>query len=190
LAVSLGVLYVCTGNICRSPLAERLLLARLVGPDAGDVRVVSAGTRAVVGHQMDDTSAQVLSELGGRPEGHVAQQLRPELVEQADLILTATSAHRSGIVRSTPAAMRKVFTMREFARLGAGLPPPRPGPNGGKLIRRVGEVAGRRGFLDPPADGQDEIADPIGAPLPLVRECGQQISVSVDAALRILGLAP
>ena len=137
---------------------------------------------------MDETSAQVLTELGGRPEGHVAQQLTPELVQQADLILTATTTHRSAIVRNAPAAMRKAFTMREFARLGAGLPPPRPGPSGGKLIRRVGEVAARRGLIDAPAEGADEIGDPIGAPLPEVRVCGAQISASVDAALRILGL--
>src|SRR5439155_17630059 len=93
------------------------------GPNGTSVRTSSAGTRALVGYGMDGASAAVLRELGGDPDGHVARQLVPELVMRADLVLASDSVNRGDIVRTSPLAMRRVFTMREFARLGAGLGP-------------------------------------------------------------------
>src|SRR4051795_5389163 len=68
--VSFVVLFVCTGNICRSPIAERLLAARLPDPS---IRAASAGTRAMVGYGIDQTAAHVLRRLGGEPDGHGAR---------------------------------------------------------------------------------------------------------------------
>jgi protein-tyrosine phosphatase len=62
----LHILFVCTGNICRSPSAERLATA--AGASAS-----SAGTRAVIGHPMHPESARVLRDLGGDPDGFVAR---------------------------------------------------------------------------------------------------------------------
>lgn len=174
------MLFVCTGNLCRSPMAERLMLARLrVG---ADVRVHSAGTRAAVGRGMDQPSAQVLRELGGDPEGHVAVQLQPGDVERAGLILTATSEHRSRVVQETPRAMRRAFTVREFARLGARVEPPE------SLVAQVAAVAAQRGYVDPPEAGADEILDPIGQSAAFVQEVGRQLDDSVAEVVRILGL--
>lgn len=112
------VLTVCTGNVCRSPLVERLLQQRfdvLRGP--GTVRVRSAGTGALAGHAMDARSAAILSELGGEPAGFVARGLTTGMVSQASLVLTATREHRSQVVRLQPRALRYTFTVREFATL-------------------------------------------------------------------------
>lgn len=178
------VLFVCTGNVCRSPMGERLLLAR-----AGSALAVSsAGTRALVGYAMDGPSAVVLRDLGGDPEGHVARQLAPEMVAGADLVLTSDSDNRGVVVRTYPLAMRRVFTMREFARLGAGLGPLATAGSAAALQDRIAEVAGRRGLVEPGEPGADEIGDPFGAPLPEVQRCGQQVSAAVDGVVAALGI--
>ncbi|HET6876267.1 MAG TPA: hypothetical protein VFH38_01920 [Jatrophihabitans sp.] len=187
--MSLRVLFVCTGNICRSPMAERMLQARLDKSGSAAVTTSSAGTRAVVGHPMDALAARVLREHGGEPDGHRGRQLSADLVETADLVLTADSAHRSRVVREVPLAMRRTFTLREFARLGAALDPPRPTPAGDRLQRRVAEIAARRGEAPPAEPGGDDIGDPFGAPLPVMQMCGQQIAAVIDQICGILGVA-
>lgn len=180
--MSFTVLFVCTGNICRSPMAERLLAARL--PDH-PIRTASAGTRAVVGYGMDRTAAHVLRELGGDPDGHVARQITPEMVRSAGLVLTATTTHRDAVIRANPGAMRRTFTLREFVRLGSGADEPGTDPT-----RRVLAVAGRRGVAEPAHDGADDIADPYGAPLAVMERCGEEISDAIDAVVGILGGRP
>ena len=173
------VLFVCTANICRSPMAERLFWARF--PAGAEIETSSAGIRALRGHPMDAPSANVLKELGGDPSGHAATQLTGALVDRADLILTATSEHRADILREVPAAMRRTFTLREFARLGESA---RHDP-AGSLADRVSVVGAQRGLAGPAGPG-DEIGDPFGAALDVVRLCGKQISDAVDGVLSVL----
>lgn len=187
-AATLDILLVCTGNICRSPMAERLMASRLGERGAQRIRLVSAGTRAVEGHAMDAACADIVRDLGGDPTGHKAQQLVPYLVQHAGLILTASETHRSSIVRSHPASLRKTFTMREFVRLGSALTPPRPGPQGTQLHRQVELIAAQRGAGPAPRDGDDDIVDPLGAPVVEVRRCGLTVSEAVDGVLACLGV--
>ncbi len=168
-------------------MAERLLQARVNGGAA--VVATSAGTRAVVGYGMDGAAAYVLRALGGDPDGHVARQITPELVAEADLVLAATTLHRSVVIRAQPAAMRRTFTLREFARLGAALPPASgaTGADGADdLRRRVADVSGQRGVQPAVEENADDIADPFGAPLPVMERCGQEISAATDAIVRVL----
>lgn len=117
------VLVVCTGNVCRSPLLERLLQREVdAAHGAGAVAVRSAGTRALVGSAMDDRSAQLLRRLGGDPEGFAARSLTDQVVAGADLVLTATPEHRSDVVRLDPRALRRTFTVHEFAALADAVP--------------------------------------------------------------------
>lgn len=113
-APAFRVLFVCIGNVCRSPVGERLLAARL--PEDRFV-VGSAGVGAMVGYAMSKYAAAELEGYGGDPTGFAARQLTPELIEGADLILTATRELRSQVLSEAPGALRRTFTILEFAAL-------------------------------------------------------------------------
>jgi protein-tyrosine phosphatase len=185
--VSFRVLFVCTGNICRSPIAERLLRAR-VGNQAPPLTAASAGTRAVTGYGMDRDAATVLRELGGDPDRHVARQLTPGVLAWADLVLTATTAHRSDVIQTDPMAMRRTFTMREFVRLATPLASLATDSSVPTLQAYVAKVADQRGHAEPAAPGADDIADPYRMPLPVMQECGREIASVVDGLLAVMGI--
>lgn len=166
-------------------MADRLLQARLSARQRATVRSASAGLRAVSGYPMDSLAADVLADLGGDPAGHVARQITADMVRDADLVLTASNEHRSRIVRDYPAAMRRTFTMREFARLGGTVEAP---SNGTPLSARVRAVASQRGVVDAVDPSSDDIADPFGATAEVMRMCGVAIAETVDALTQILGL--
>jgi len=190
--VSFSVLFVCTGNICRSPAAERLFRARL--PAGADVTVSSAGTQGLVGRPMDGPSALALRELGVDADRHVARRLTRRLIDEADLILTASEEHRSVVLHEAPLMLAKTFTLLEFARLGAGLAgrdgsAPNEVPTADQLRTRAAEVAGQRGIAEPAARGQDDVADPFGGSLDVARASVTAVSDAVDRVLVALGLA-
>lgn len=173
------VLTVCTGNLHRSPLAENLLTARL-GRCAETFRVSSAGTGATPGEPMDPVAVALLAELGVTPSGADARRLTTELVEAADLVLGAATEHRDAAVRLSPVwALRRAFTLREFARLvrdddAAGITDP---------VRRAAalvDVAVRRRGADVGQQGDDDVADPYGAPEAVARSSALRIAESVE----------
>ena len=183
--VPFRVLFVCTGNICRSPVAERLFVARVAEPS---ILAASAGMRGLSGYPIDASSAYALQELGIDPAGHVAQRVTAELTAAADLILTAETAHRSGLVQSEPRLFRRTFTLREFARLGAEFGPLESPWSIATLTSRVAEIAGQRGRVESPVAGADEIADPFGGSLDVARACVREIADAVDRVIAALGL--
>ncbi|MFI9487058.1 low molecular weight phosphatase family protein [Promicromonospora sp. NPDC052451] len=117
--MAFSVLAVCTGNICRSPAVETLLRHAL----DPSVTVASAGTRALVGQPVAEPMAELLTAEGLPPTGFVARQLEPALVEQADLVLALTTAHRARVVESVPSAVRRTVTVTELGRLSSTLAP-------------------------------------------------------------------
>jgi protein-tyrosine phosphatase len=108
-----GLLLVCTGNVCRSPAAERLLTQALAHDK--DLRVSSAGTRALVDQPMDPTMAELLSAAGARPEGFRARLLTADLLRRADVVLVMAREHRSAVVALEPTAVRRTFLLLEIA---------------------------------------------------------------------------
>lgn len=118
-----AILMVCTGNVCRSPLLERLVQQALDERfGAGAVPVRSAGTLGLVGEPMDERAAGVLRGLGGDPEGFVARRLSEPMIRSAALVLTATRDHRAQVSRMHPRAMKRTFTFRELAHIVASVP--------------------------------------------------------------------
>jgi protein-tyrosine phosphatase len=129
----LMILFVCTGNTCRSPMAEllcRRMLAERMGcamvdlEDRG-VQVASAGMAAVAGGGPTEEAIRVLADLGLDLRSHVTQPLTEPLVRQADLIFTMTQAHRQGLVAQWPSAADRTIVL---AASGTDIADPIGGP--------------------------------------------------------------
>lgn len=178
------LLFVCTGNLCRSPFAERRTLDLLGGGEAS-LQVGSAGTRAVVGAPMDEDSARVLAEFGGSALGHRARELTRELIDEADLVLTMSTRHRTATLERSPVSLHKTFTLTEAVALLDRLESS-DDPSGAPLDEHFRAMAGRlsraRSLLPRPHPGFADVPDPIGRPVAVHREVGQVI----DDALRAL----
>ncbi len=183
------MLVVCTGNICRSPLAERLLRVRLAEAGVQGIEVASAGTHAMAGHPMPIEAARELEGVGGDPAGHVSRQLSADLVRDADLVVTATLAHRSAVVTLHPRALRYAFTMRELARLlyASDLGSVAASEPGVDRVRALAALAvGRRGVAPPAGPGDDDVVDPYGRGPATYAEATAQMAPAVQALARAL----
>lgn len=146
--------------------------------------IASAGTRAVVGAPMQPESAAQLK-CRGTPDGFVARQVTPALVEGNDLILCATRDHRSTVVRLAPRALNKTFALTDFADLVSQVPPrplapgPLDGPETSALTLLVRAAARERGSVQPRTDDAAAITDPIGRP----EEVFAQMAHEIEAVL-------
>ena len=105
---------VCTGNTCRSPMAEILLREQIrVKYGSEDaVRVVSAGVAAGIGSGASPQAVQVMGERGLDLTGHSSQPLDDNIMSVADLVLTMTRGHRAAILAAWPNMHDRVFTVR------------------------------------------------------------------------------
>lgn len=110
------LLFVCTGNVCRSPMAEYMLRARL-GP-ASPWRVGSAGVAAVEGAPASAPAVSVLREMGLDLRPHRSRQLTPELVDAAALLVVMTNLHSVQIRMIRPRAAERIFLLKSFDPVG------------------------------------------------------------------------
>ena len=151
-----AILCVCTGNVCRSPVAERLLAARL-GPE---VQVASAGTLGLAGRGIEPEMLAQLTAAGIAGNDFVARRVTAADVRGADLVLGLGREHRSEAVELVPAAVRRSFTLLEFARL-LGTISPEELPHGtiADRLRAAVPLAAVRRRRVASAD-LDDVADP------------------------------
>ena len=192
------VLMVCVGNICRSPMAERLLAARLrerAGPDAARlVRVHGAGTGDWhVGRPMHPVAAAEVRRRGGDPDAFGARLLSPAMVAESDLVLTASSDQVRLVVASGASvghdARAHTFVLGEFVRLVDGadldaLPPFAPTAEAVAARGRalVAALDGRRDGVR----GTDEVPDPYGLGPEEFAATADQIDRAVDRLADLL----
>jgi protein-tyrosine phosphatase len=177
----LTLLAVCTGNVCRSPAAERLLLARLA-PSAAEVAVSSAGTHALVGHPIDPPVAELLQREGIDPAGFSARQLVPEHIRSADLVVVMTKAHRSAVVAAEPTAVRKTFLLRELAALGTRVAQAGwPEDVGEDPVARLQGLPRLSAVHRPEVTKSDlEVVDPYRRPADVYQRAVRDIATAVD----------
>ncbi|MFI5795271.1 low molecular weight phosphatase family protein [Streptomyces sp. NPDC051677] len=176
------VLFVCTGNVHRSVLAERLLAARL--PPGAALRPESAGTQAWHRSRMEDTTRAVVEELGGDGCRFTSRPLTAQLVVGAGLVLGLAREHREAAVRLAPSAMRRCFTLKEFVRLADG----GGAEGGGEFDAVVAAAATRRGAAAPVPPAEDDIPDPWGRPREELYECALEIDRAVSGLVRLWGM--
>ncbi len=164
-----SVLCVCMGNICRSPMAERLLVADLaaLGAEPDLVYVHGAGTGGWhAGDTMDPQAARQVLARGGATDGFRARKLLGEHVDASDLVLTATAEQVDFVVALRPDAAGRTFVWGQFARLlpsVAGQLPPAGRDAGSVYARGVALVD----LVDKARDevrDEDDLADPWGRP--------------------------
>ncbi len=106
------ILFLCTGNICRSPMAEGLFRQAVRG--RGEFRVLSAGLGAEDGHPPTNHSVQAMQEIGLDISRQRSRALTTEMVKQADFIFGMTHSHTDTVALLYPAAAEKTFLLREF----------------------------------------------------------------------------
>jgi len=190
------ILYVCVANICRSVLAERLTRLEMAGQPvewARHFQVSSAGTRGRDGQRMHPHIGSLLSTWGADPTGFAARRVTPALVQETDLVLTATTQERDEVIGMLPTTLRRTFTINEFARLATWLGEPddhedRPAPAARRLVIRA---LAARGLVRPDAplpDGTvlpDDIVDPTGGTAAF-QKCGGNVRQAVRAVVGTL----
>lgn len=158
------ILTVCTGNICRSPLAESVLRQDL---PAQYFTISSAGIMAVPNGQVPEPQIAIGRDIGITDlDRHRAQTLVEGKLGIADLVLGMSRGHRRKIVRMDPLAVRKSFTLREFAHLAAYITPEDVeeclSDSQSALAAAVEAVARKRGMVPPVASQDDlDIVDPF-----------------------------
>jgi protein-tyrosine phosphatase len=186
------VLLVCTGNICRSPMAEHLMrdgLRQRLGPGAEDFVLASAGTFGLVDNPMDPFARDALRDQHGIDgTAFRAKALAAVMVSGADLVLTATRDHRAAVVTLHPAAARTTFTIREFDRL-LSLVDPATLPTGDRVARAhavVAAAASQRGLVPPRKPHDDDVIDPYRGPLSGYVSCATLLHGALQRPLDLL----
>nr|WP_308212849.1 low molecular weight phosphatase family protein [Mycolicibacterium sp. CAU 1645] len=166
------MLFVCTGNICRSPLAERLAVAYSARSPIPNFTVSSAGTRAMIGHPIHHEAAVVLEALGGHPSNFAARQLNSRIASAADLILTMTMAQRGAALQLAPHQLHRTFTLSEAAELASDV-----------NVRNLSDLAAHRPQV---ADHElSDVPDPIGQNSEFFATVGVQISNLLPPVLEL-----
>ena len=155
--MSKTVCMVCTGNTCRSPMAEALLKKMLDEAGITDIRVFSAGTFATTGQGASQHSQAVMKEYGASLKGHRAVLLTRDLCEKADIILTMEAWHIDEVLNRNAGNRGKTHTLKGYA-------------------------AGIKGF---PGQGYD-VRDPYRGTIDGYRACAKELGGLLTRALPLL----
>lgn len=185
--MTLRILTVCSGNICRSPLAAQLLET---GLSEDFFEVQSAGTTALVGERMPEPAQDIASVLGLRDyQKHQGKQLLVDDVARADLVLAMSREHRRAVVELHPPAVRYAFTLTEFAHIAEKIPK----NDFIELVRRasapehgaLNAISRLRGMVPPLGSTEDlDIEDPYRRSVAIYQRSSSNIADAVNTIVQ------
>lgn len=172
-----SILVVCTGNVCRSPIAEGMLRAAFearLGRDAPGVS--SAGIMGWSGSGADPNSVLAAAELGVDISDHRARELTTRDIASAAVIVGMARDHARAVAGPEPEARPRTFTLKELVRLLEAL----PAATGGELAARVADADALRasGFTGKPRD--EDVADPLGMAPDAFRAVARELNAWCD----------
>lgn len=150
----MNILFVCTGNTCRSPMAEKLLQKKAMDNDI-DLNVISAGIFAFDGYSASDNAKRVIKEYG-LEDDHITKKVNNELIVWADLILTMTTGHKHLLIEMMPEYNGKVYTLKEYVQIDVDI-------------------------ID---DSSLDITDPFGGNIDIYRKTAQEIEHAIDTLIK------
>ncbi|MBM3671823.1 MAG: hypothetical protein FJW86_06535 [Actinobacteria bacterium] len=180
---AIDVLVVCTGNICRSPMAEALLRAHLaaVGIEA---HVHSAGTMAWSTPPPSEV-IEAMREHDIDLADHRSCQLDEVIVRDADLILGMTRQHVGRVEALVPDAGPRTYLVGELVRLGRDVGPRLPGESVREWLTRVDAARPHERIR---GRGVDEVTDPLGEPLDTFRATAARLDAELQALAHLLAV--
>lgn len=171
-----SVLFVCTGNLCRSPTAEAFAVRELQRHPGAPLRFTSAGSHAVEGNPAASRSVAAASARGANLERHHARELTRRRVSAADLILCMAAEHRPYVLAFDRSAARRTFLLASFTRAASQWAWLASSP--AKLVGMAAEHV--RELPD------DEIADPLGHPMDAYSSCAERLDGLVTSLVSAL----
>ena len=169
------VLFVCSGNVCRSPIAERLTYAYALARDLPHLTAESAGVRALVGFPIEPVAARVIEGLGASADGFRARRLQPEMIKRADLVLAMTEQIRDRSMELLLGTSHCTFTLREARRIAAA--------TGARTVAELAVARRDYGTVEEP-----NISDPVGLAEAAFTEVGDRIAAELIPLLDALDL--
>ena len=172
------ILMVCTGNICRSPMAEVMLRDALARRGVDDIEVMSAGTWAGFGHPATAEACQVMEGRGIALGSHRSQPVTAELLQEADLILAMTSVHAREIADVSPEALERTLLLKELVEMEVADPP----AGAERAARLAGVLAGGR----PEPRRALDLDDPMGLPVGAYERTAEYIEAGVERLVDLL----
>ena len=108
------IMFICTGNICRSAMAHGLLKKKLIDKNINNVEVYSSGIYASIGDVPTYEARRVMEEYNVDIKHHRETNIRYSNIEDMDLVLCATKEHKETVIQLYPKLKDKVFTMKEY----------------------------------------------------------------------------
>ena len=183
------ILFVCTANVCRSPMAEAILSGMLTNAETleGAAVVRSAGLLPS-GNPMDPEAMAALPEYGKDMSEHLSHRVEVDDLRYADLVLGMTREHVRELVVLVPQAWGHTFTLKELVRRGEDRGARLPAQSLSDWLADVAKDRKRQDLLG--SSPQDDVNDPIGGTTARFEQTARELADLCGRVVRLLGLSP